>query len=280
MRKLTIGVSVFLLLSFFLHASIQTSSDEKLFREAKILIFDKEWERAQAKLDNLIQEYPHSALYSQALFYKARCLKEQEGREEEALKTYSSYLKQKDVNPSLREQSEVSIIELSYELYKKGKHSFIEEIEKRLTSSNKAVKYYAALKLSHAQKKKIAARSLPVLKEILKKEPDEGLRDRAKIALLRVAPQELNEIREEEFSKEARILKIRVYKKGENEAHLALNIPWALADLALSSFSEEEKALLRKKGYDLDRLMRELSEYKGKIIEIKGDEGIIKIWID
>ncbi|MBS3819910.1 hypothetical protein KGY73_10465, partial [bacterium] len=132
----------------------------------------------------------------------------------------------------------------------------------------------------HAPKKRIAQKSLPVLKEILKKEADEGLRDRAKIALLRVAPEELNEIREEEFPKEARILKIRVYKKGQNEAHLALNIPWALADLALSSFSEEEKALLRKKGYDLERLMRELSEYKGKIIEIKGDEGIIKIWID
>lgn len=280
MKKLTIGMSILLLVSFFLHASIQTSPDEKLFKEAKILIFDKEWEKAQEKLNTLIQEYPRSSLYSQALFYKARCLKEQEGKEEEALKVYNSFLEGKDLPPSLVEQSEVSIIELAYQLYQAGRSSYVKEIEKRLNSSNKAIKYYAALQLSHAQKKKIAKKSLPVLKEILKKEADEGLRDRAKIALLRVAPEELNEIKEEEFSKEARILKIRIYKKGENEAHLALNIPWALADLALSSFSEEEKALLRKKGYDLDRLMKELSEFEGRIIEIKGDEGTIKIWID
>ncbi|MBS3818521.1 tetratricopeptide repeat protein, partial [bacterium] len=87
MRKSIIGMSFLLLLSLFLQASIQTPPDEKLFREAKILIFDKEWEKAQEKLGTLLQEYPRSLFYSQAVFYKARCLEEQGGKEEEALKT-------------------------------------------------------------------------------------------------------------------------------------------------------------------------------------------------
>ncbi len=74
-------------------------------------------------------------------------------------------------------------------------------------------------------------------------------------------------------------MKIRVWKDGE--LTLKINIPWALADLALRSIEVEEKAALKKEGYDLDTITKTLIE-AGEIIYIEDkEEGtIIKIWIE
>ncbi|TES85100.1 MAG: hypothetical protein E3J89_05150 [Candidatus Aminicenantes bacterium] len=279
MRKVIINIGILLLASLLLQAYAQAQPDEKLFQEAKILIFDKEWKDAQEKLEELLEKYPDSAWYSQAVFYRAKCLEERKGKELEALKAYRDYIKRKNRSKSLTEDSELSIIGLAYELYKEGKRSYLSEIEKRLSSSNRVVRYFAAIKLSQVKEKKVASRAVPVLKEIIKKEKDDELRDRAKIALLRVDPGVLKDLEEERSVRGARLLKIRVWKDGE--LTLKINIPWALADLALGSIEEEEKASLKKEGYDLDTIMKTLAE-AGEIIYIENkEEGtIIKIWIE
>jgi hypothetical protein len=279
MRKLIINIGILLLASLLLQAYAQAQPDEKLFQEAKILIFDKEWKDAQEKLEDLLEKYPDSSWYSQAVFYRAKCLKEQRRKKLEALKAFRDYIKRRDRSKSLAEDSELSIIDLAYELYKDGKRSYLAEIEKRLSSSNRVVRYFAAIKLSQVKEKKVASRAVPVLKEIIKKEKDDELRDRAKIALLRVDPGVLKDLEEERPVRKAKLLKIRVWKDGE--LTLKINIPWALADLALGSIEDEEKASLKKEGYDLDTIMKTLAEV-GEIIYIENkEEGtIIKIWID
>jgi tetratricopeptide (TPR) repeat protein len=279
MRKVIINIVILVLACLLLQAYAQAQPDERLFEEAKILIFDKEWKEAQEKLEELLEKYPDSPWYSQAVFYRAKCLEERKGRELEALKAYRDYIKRKDRNKSLTEDSELSIIGLAYELYKDGRRSYLTEIEKRLSSPNRVVKYFAAIKLSQVEEKKVASRAVPVLKEIIKKEKDDELRDRAKIALLRVDPGVLKDLEEERPVRGARLLKIRVWKDGE--LTLKINIPWALADLALGSIEEEEKAELKKEGYDLDTITKTLVE-AGEIIYIENkEEGtIIKIWLE
>jgi len=279
MKKVIINIGILLLASLLLQAYAQAQPDEKLFEEAKVLIFDKEWKEAQEKLEELLEKYPDSPWYSQAVFYRAKCLEERRGKEQEALKAYRDYIKRKDRSKSLTEDSELSIINLAYGLNKDGKKSYLAEIEKRLSSSNKVVRYFAAIKLSQVEEKKVAVRAVPVLKEIIKQEEDDELRDRAKIALLRVDPGALRDLEEERPVRKAKLLKIRVWKDGE--LTLKINIPWALADLALGSIEEEEKAELRKEGYDLDKITKTLIE-AGEIIYIENkEEGtIIKIWID
>ena len=279
MRKVIINIGVLLLASLLFQAYAQAQPDERLFEEAKVLIFDKEWEEAQEKLEELLDKYPDSPWYSQAVFYRAKCLKGQKGKKLEALKAFRDYLKRRDRSESLTEDSELSIIELAYELNKDGKRSYLREIEKRLSSSNRVVRYLAAIVLSQVEDKKVASRAVPFLKEIIKKEKDNDLRDRAKIALLRVDPGVLKDLEEERPVRQARLLKIRVWKDGE--LTLRINIPWALADLALGSIEEEEKAELRKEGYDLDTITKTLVE-AGEIIYIENkEEGtIIKIWLE
>ncbi len=279
MRKIIINIGILLLASLLLQAYAQAQPDERLFEKAKVLIFDEEWKEAQEKLEELLEKYPDSAWYSQAVFYRAKCLKEQKGKKLEALKAFRDYIEQKDRNKSLTEDTELSIIDLSYELYQDGKRSYLAEIEKRLSSSNKVVRYFAAIKLSQVEEKKVASGAVPVLKEIIKKEKDDELRDRAKIALLRVDPGALKDLEEERPVRKANLLKIRVWKDGE--LTLKINIPWALADLALGSIEEEEKAELKKEGYDLDKITKTLIE-AGEVIYIENkEEGtIIKIWIE
>ncbi len=279
MKKSVLYIGIIFLAVFILHAYAHAQPDEKLFQEAKILIFDKEWKKAQEKLEQIMDEYPDSRWFSQAVFYRAKCLKEQGDKERDALRAYQDFLKRKDRSRSLNEEAETDIIEVAYKLYQKGRKSYLSEIEERLTHSNRVVRYVAAIVLSQVKDKKTAAKAVPVLEEIIQKEKDDELRDRAKIALLRIDPDALKDLEEEMPERRSRLLKIRAWKDGK--LTLKINIPWALADLAFGSMSEEERAELREKGYDLETITKTLM-VEGGIIEIRNpEEGtVIKIWIE
>lgn len=280
MKKSGITLIIFLCVSFVVQAYAQVDPDEKLFQDAKILIFDKQWEEAQEKLEELIDDYPESSWHSQAVFYLGKCLQEQPGKEVKALKAYKEYIQLDEHNEQLVEESEVSIIELSFKLYDKGNKSYVKEIERRLSSPNRVIKYMAAFKLSYARDKKTARKGLPVLMEILEQERDDEFKDRAKIAVLRVDPDALKDFEEERYEGKAKMLHIRAYEEGTKKAKFSLDIPWALADLALAVIPDEEKESMRREGYDLDKIIRELTKVKGNIIEIKSEDSVITIWID
>ena len=279
MKKSVLYIGLLFLAIFLLHAYAHAQPDEKLFEEAKILIFDKEWTKAQEKLEQLMDEYPDSRWFSHAVFYRAKCLKEQGGKEREALRAYQDYIKRRDRSGSLTEDAETDIIECAYELYEKGRSSYLSEIKERLTHSNRVVKYFAAIRLSQVEDKKTATQAVPVLKEIIQNERDDELRDRAKIALLRIDPDALKDLEDEMPERRARLLKIRAWK--HDKLTLKIDIPWALADLVFGSMSEEEKAELRNEGYDLETITKTLMEKGGAITIENPEEGtVIKIWIE
>lgn len=266
-----------------LRAAAQEPPDEKVFEKAKLLFFDEKWEDAQESFEDLIDDYPASALIPQAHFYRAECLARRKGHEEEAIEAYKDYLSKKGKKDSLSEQAETSIIDLAYELYRKDEEDYLDEIEQRLDSPNRVIRYYAAFKLSLIKDKDVSVQAIPVLERIVVEESDKELRDRAKIALLRISPDELRHIEDHEERGGARALRITVIVEGQREPVFSLNIPWALADLAFQAIPEKDKAALRAEGYDLDRIVRDLTRIKGNIIEIRPRDDktrLIKIWID
>ena len=280
----TICFALALGLAAVLPASAQDrpGTDESLYREAKLLVFDKSWKAALEKLDQLTDRFPESPLAGQALFYKGECLSGLGGRERDALRAYKGYIRLDDAKPSLVEESEGSIVDLAFDLYEDGDAAAIRDVESRLDHGNKVVRYYAAYKLSLVADKKLAAKAAPVLMAIVESEKDPELLDRARIALLRVSPESLKSAdARAPRTGSARLLRIRIRKAGMKEPAFSLNIPFALADLALSAMDEDDKAAMRKKGYDLNRIMNELSKSKESILRIAGDDGsIIEIWID
>jgi hypothetical protein len=205
-------------------------------------------------------------------------LGKQKGKEREALYAFKTYVRLEDASASLVEESQVAIVDLANDLYLRGNEAVLRDLEEALSSSNKAVQYYAAFKLSFIKDKRVAAKSVPILKQIIEKEKDNELKDRARIALLRVAPEELHAF--EERREERKALSLNIMFVNDEGKKATLKIPWVLADLALQAIPEKEKAMLRKKGYNLSCIMDDLARGKATIFEIKEGESIIRIWID
>ena len=280
MRTIRIYAGAALLIAAGLTALAQPPQTpaERIFQEIKSLVLDEKWGEAQTRLDDFIVRFPQSPFYGQAVYYRARCLENQEGKERAALNSYKEYLRLKDGNKNLIEDAEVSIIDLAMKLYDAGNKTFVREVEERISSSNKVVRYYAAVQLSYVKAKRIADRSVPVLKQILKDEKNAELRDRAKIALMRVSPEALADVEEPLSARKPRML--RVFIGGDRGERIEFSIPWSLADLALGALSEEDKAALRAKGYDIAKIIRDLQSAKGNFIEIIADGKRFKIWIE
>jgi hypothetical protein len=77
------------------------------------------------------------------------------------------------------------------------------------------------------------------------------------------------------------MLRILIREAGRKEPVFSLNIPFALADLALGALGEDDKAALRKKGYDINKIINDLTRSKESILRIAGEDGsVIEIWID
>ena len=279
LKKMTIYLGIFWVTSFFFPAFALCQSDEELFQEAKIMIFDKEWENAQEKLEELMEEYPDSPLYSQALFYLGRTLENQKGEEREAIDVFKRYILRRDSSEVLTQEAETSIIQLSFILYEKGRKSYLKEVKTRLYRPNKIVRYYAAIRLSYVKDKGEAAKAIPVLEEILEEGEDREIRDMARIALLRIDPDHFQEYEEKRDERRSMLMKFKIISKKTGAETFSLSIPWALADLALANIPEDAKAELRREGYDLDRITKEIIE-GGRLLEITTKDAVIKIWIE
>ena len=290
MRHTALTACIILVLGLALAPSLagaprraQTGTDESLFREVKLLVFDKDWRAALRKIDELREDHPESPLADQALFYRGECLVGLGGREREALRAFRDYVGSDESRPNLVEEAEGRIIDLALGLYEDGDAAALREIVRRLDHENDVVRYYAAYKLSLVKDKKAAAKAAPVLADIVETERDPELLDRARIALLRVSPESLKSAEKKAPRKSgpARTLRIRIRDGNRKEPTLSLSIPFALADLAFGALGDDEKDYLKKKGYDLPRIMRELSRSKQSLLRIPGDDGsVIEIWID
>jgi len=258
---------------------------ERELSDVKLLIFDRKWKEAETKIMDILRKYPESESLSDILFYLGQCIQEQGGREEEAINTFKRYLKKRE-GAKFAEEAEIAIIDLSSELYKKGKKNYIDNIKSGLESKNRVIRYYSAFKLSYFKEgEKFLA--VPVLMEILKEEKDEELKERAKIALLRIDPYLLKGIKDEESK--IRMLRIAIFKRSTGKQELSIKIPVELANLAIQAISKPDYRIKGDVKIDGKRVesgtlaeifQKFLNMKKAELLEIYDEDEIIKIWIE
>jgi hypothetical protein len=252
------------------------ASEVELLEQAKLHLFDKKWDRALSVLNEFIERFPKSNHFPLAILYKGKCQEEKKMHKKSIL-SYTLFLDISD-NANLKEEVTVTIIDLYFDLYQKKEKSYLKRIIPYLKSKNRTVKFYAALKLSYVKEKKVAVAAVPVLKQMIKSVDDEELRDRAKIALMRIDPDLLNEIADG-GEPEAKLLHIQVYDKKLKKITFSLSIPFMLGKLALEAIPEKEKASLKSEGYDIDRIMKKLLK-RGDILRASSEDSVFKIWIE
>jgi tetratricopeptide (TPR) repeat protein len=266
-----------LLLACFWLVSMAVEPGLDAFERAKVLVFDKQWAAALKQLDEVIVKAPESRYYATALFYRGKC-QEELGAKKQALESYEKFITTSG-GSNLAEEARISIIDLAATLYQAGEKNYLPKLLALLGSENKVVSYYAAFKLSYLPERRNAALALPVLQTILDSEKDEELRDRARIAVMRIEPARLKDMDRQKGKWSGQTLRIRIFERSNPQAEVSLNIPLALADLALRSLSPEQKRSLQTKGYNLDEILSQLTA-KGTKIDIRDKDNMIQIWVE
>lgn len=264
-------------LLLMLTAGLAAQADQEAFAKAKVLIFDKQWSAALKQLDGMLAAYPGSPLLGSALFYRAKC-QEELGARVPALESYERFLKM-SAGSNLAEEARISILDLAATLYQGGEKDYLQKMLDMLHDANRVVAYYAAFKVSYLPERRDATRALPVLLAILRQEKDEELRDRARISVMRLDPARLQEVAGPEKSAAGKMLRIRILDKKDKRETVSLNIPLALADLAIQALSDEQKRTLQKKGYNVDQILARLVG-QGLKIDFQDADGVFQIWVE
>ncbi len=133
--------------------------------------------------------------------------------------------------------------------------------------------------------------AVPVLKEIVKQEKDRDLVNRAEIALLRVDPKSLAPITAAKpsgkkpipaaVSGQPRMLHLQIFQNGAAKPLVDLNVPVSFAQMAVSALDEPAKAEMRKKGFDVENVMRDLERMgPAKILTIRDANRTVQLWIE
>jgi len=277
-------------------ASEPLSRDQELLNQGKVLMFDRKWDEARMVFQQLVQQFPSSAFAPQAVYFQARCLQFQ-GKPEAALQGYEAFLQKYPGDPALAGEANTSMVELAALLFERGNPTFKDRLVKALSDPNKDVRYFAAIRVAGLKDRYLDSMAAPVLGDIVKRESERDLVDRARIALLRISPKSF-ETQVEELPKqverkgektvprttsstEGRMFHVLVYRQGMSEPAVELNLPLSLAELALAALDESAKAEIRRKGFDLDNVWESLKRLgPTNILTIRDQGKIIKLWIE
>lgn len=261
-------------------------SDAEKVRAAKALTLDRKYAEARTAWSAILQG-AHGPDADAAAYWIARS-SEKLNEHERAFKEYGTFLARRPADRSLVDEARTSRIGLAVRMYRNGQTSYVNVLHEGLTDTNKTVRYFAALQLGGLGAP-TSKRAVPVLKEIVARESDQDLLDRARIILLRLEPGALNAPQAQEVPKSlkatpggARWLRVRVFEKGSTKPEVTINLPVALAEVLFDSLPDDAKQELKKKGYDSDNFWKKLKELgPSEIIEIQGEDGgTVKVWLE
>jgi tetratricopeptide (TPR) repeat protein len=270
------------LAALLLPAVASAQADAERARTAKALFVDREYAQARQAWQ-AVRASGRGPDVQAAQYWIARC-SESLGESERALAEYGEYLASAPSDRTLAEEARTSRVALAVKLYRGGKPAQLPVARDALSDPSRTVRYFAALQLASLGPE--AGRpAVPVLKEILAREKDPDLVDRAKLALLRVEPGALQAVPSpapHRAGQQASWIRVRIYEKGDARAKVSINLPVALAELVFKSLPDETRAELKKKGYDAGNFWDRL-KHTGPtdILTIEGDEGErVQVWIE
>jgi hypothetical protein len=123
-----------------------------------------------------------------------------------------------------------------------------------------------------------------VLKEILARENDPDLLERAKLYLIRLDPKALVGREAPPAPGAARVswLKVRIFDKGRSTPEVSVNLPVGLAELVFKSLPDDAKRELGRRGYGEDNFWERIHKLGPmQIIDIDdGEGGRVQIWTE
>jgi hypothetical protein len=280
-ERLTALVATALLLP----AVAGAQADAERVRAAKALFVDRQYAEAREAWQ-AVRATGKGTDAQAALYWIARC-SESLKETERAFAEYAEYLAARPADRTLVEEAKTSRVALAVKLAKSGKAQHVGVARDALADPSNVVRYFAALQMASLGPE-AGKPAVPVLREILAKEKDEDLVERAKLALLRLDRNALAEAPPEPprrttgKAREAAWVRVRIYQRGLSKPQVSINLPVALADLVFKSLPDDAIADLRREGYDARTFWERLKKTgPAEIFTIEGEDGErIQVWIE
>jgi hypothetical protein len=258
-----------------------TRSEAERVRAAKALTLDRKYAEARQAWTAILSRARGPAA-DEAAYWIARS-SELLGEHERSFNEYGTFLARRPQDRSTVEEARTSRIGLATKLYRGGQRSYATVLQEGLTDPSKTVRYYAALQLGGLGAPN-SREALPVLQQILAHETDADLLDRVRIVLLKLDPRSLSGPVPSagRAGPPARMLRVRVYERGQAKPKVSVNVPVALAEILFDSLPPDAKGELKRKGYDSDNFWPRLKALgPTEVIDIEGDAGErIKVWLE
>ena len=255
-------------------------ADPERVRTAKTLFFDRKYAEARQAWQAVRAAGGPEA--EAAAYWVARS-SEGLGEHERALREFGAFLALPPRDRTLQEEARTSRVGLAARLYRAGARQHAPVLREALADPSKTVRYYAALQMSGLDRE-MGRLAVPVLRQILARENDADLVDRAKLGLLRWDPAALaaDAASAPISGREAHWVRLRITEKGSSKPKVAITLPLALAEMIFKSLPDDVKAELRKGGYEADTFWERLRRLgPSEIISIEGDEGErVQIWTE
>ncbi len=265
--------------------SLALAQPAETLRNAKAMFLDRQYGEARSLLQAVRASGGGEA--QQAQYWIARC-SESLGEHERALGEYGEFLAGRPGDRTLAEEATTSRIALAVRLARTGtprreRTQHLGLARQALTDVRRTVRYFAGLQLGSLGPEHGRA-AVPVLKEILAKESDPDLVDRAKLYLLRLDPGALSSRTASPAPGGTATgwIRVRIYEKGKAQPQVAINLPVALAELVFDGLPADTRKDLQHEGYDAASFWQRLKKTgKTDILTIDGDDGgRIQVWIE
>jgi hypothetical protein len=259
----------------------RAASGAERLDSAKTLFFDRKYAEARRAWQAVLEARGEGS--EAAAYWIARC-SENLGELDRAFREYGDYLDRLPADRALAEEARTSRVGIAARQVKAGRRERLTLLYDALGDTSKTVRYYAAFQLAGLGEDGKPA--VPVLEGIVRKEKDEDLVERAKIALLRLDPGALSRTTRaparDAPARKASWLKLRITHKGGSKPSVSINLPIGLAEVLYKSLPEDARRDLEKDGVDAGNFFERLGRLgPTEILSLEGEDGErIQIWIE
>ena len=273
------------------------ATEDDLFRQVKVDVFDQNWPAVLSGCDEVLKKYPSGPSAPQAEFYRARALTRIPGREAQGLGALRKFVSGHPLDRVMVEEAWAAIFSTACPSPAQTAACGA-ALREGLASASPYVSMLAAINASDSSDRALRARALPVLKKAYAAQTDQEIRNEILIAILKIDPQQVPQsdapapTPSPAASQGAppragtpSLIRMTVYNKQEKRYDLRVNLPVAFARMLVEAIGDQERKELQheaqRKGIDLDDIFRAIEKSgAGKLLEVDDHTCHIEIWIE
>jgi hypothetical protein len=291
-------IALGLLLALGLALAGAAATEDELFRQVKVDIFDRNWPAVLRGCEEILKKHPAGPSAAQAAFYRARALTRLPGREAEGLAAFRQFVGGFPEQKVMVEEAWAAIFSTACDPRAASKAACSAALREGLVNPSPYISTLAAIRAGDTGDEALRPRALATLKKAYAAQAEPEIRNEILIAILKIDPKQVPQTEpprppsrpapapdKPSAAKSPSLIRMTVYNKLEKRFNLKVNLPVAFARMLIEAVDEEDRQEMQReakeKGIDLDDIFQAIEKAgAGKLLEADSEESHIEIWIE